>query len=294
MAWVNLIIISDQEMSDQVSDRLLELGALSASIQDKNLNQNDEELIFGEPHNGPQQYWQNSKIESLFSEHDDVKKIIEIIEAEFDTKVEYEIQKVEDENWVEKTQAQFQPIKVTDDLWILPSWHGSQQKDAINLILDPGLAFGTGSHPTTFLCLQWIKQNLDKGHTLLDYGCGSGILAIAAKKLGAASVLGVDIDKQAIHSSIDNAKKNSVDIEFINTSESIQIKADLVVANILSSSLAVLAPALASYCKQYGRIALSGILESQEDYIKSIYDQWFKFEPSLYQDGWVCLSGIKN
>jgi ribosomal protein L11 methyltransferase len=294
MAWVNLIIISDQETSDQISDRLLELGALSASIQDKNLNQNDEELIFGEPHNGPHQYWQNSKIESLFSEHDDVKKIIEIIEAEFDTKVEYEIQKVEDENWVEKTQAQFQPIKVTDDLWILPSWHGYQQKDAINLILDPGLAFGTGSHPTTFLCLQWIKQNLDKGQTLLDYGCGSGILAIAAKKLGAASVLGVDIDKQAIHSSIDNAKKNGVDIEFINTSESIQIKADLVVANILSSSLAVLAPALASYCKQYGRIALSGILEGQEDYIKSIYAQWFKFEPSLYQDGWVCLSGIKN
>jgi len=108
---------------------------------------------------------------------------------------------------LKKTQAQFQPIKVTDDLWILPSWHDSQQKDAINLILDPGLAFGTGSHPTTFLCLQWIKQNLDKGHTLLDYGCGSGILAIAAKKLGAASVLGVDIDKQAIQSSIDNAKK---------------------------------------------------------------------------------------
>ena len=293
MAWINISIFSNNEYADQISDTLLEIGALSTSIQDKNLNQNNEEMIFGEPHDGPQRFWQHSQIDALFNESVDTSSILLALEKKFELSFDYAVHEVKDEDWVKKSQEQFNPIQINDQLWIIPSWHEVVNKEAINLILDPGLAFGTGSHPTTHLCLQWLIDNTLPTFTVLDYGCGSGILAIAAKKLNAKNVLGVDIDNQAVQASQDNAKKNSVIINVMHVSEPLEIQADLVVANILSSALSVLAPVLAGYCKMNGRIALSGILEHQEDQIKKIYQQWFSFETSLKKDGWVCIHGTK-
>ena len=168
-----------------------------------------------------------------------------------------------------------------------------QTSKLINIILDPGLAFGTGAHPTTHLCTEWLIDNVSKEKKVLDYGCGSGILAIAAFKLGAKMVKGVDIDPQAIIASKQNGNVNKCNIDWLNTNEDFKFQADLLVANILSSALSVLAPLLASYCAPKGKIALSGILESQENQIKKIYEPWFNFEKTLKNNGWVCLSGVK-
>ena len=190
------------------------------------------------------------------------------------------------------TQSQFDPIKITDKLYIVPTWHQAPNQDAINIILDPGLAFGTGSHPTTHLCLEWLTElPLD---TVLDYGCGSGILAIAAKKLGASHVVGVDIDDQAIIASRYNSEQNNVDINFYDANTFTHQVFDVVVANILSSALMVLAPALASYCKTGGKIALSGILEAQSEALMLRYGEWFKMDAPKQKDAWILLTGTKK
>ena len=294
MAWTSLMIETSADSAEKISDYLMHLGALSASIQDKNLNQNNEEIIFGEPHNGPQQYWQENLISALFEENIEADKIKNKIELFLNQKIEVIVSKVEDQDWVKTSQDQFSPICIRDKFWIIPTWHSHDVKNGINLILDPGLAFGTGSHPTTHLCIEWLIDNVKKNNLVLDYGCGSGILAIAAKKIGCETALGVDIDSQALIASKDNALLNNVTIEITDSSEPIQIKADLIVANILSSALSVLAPALASYCKPNGMIALSGILEAQENYIKKIYKEWFDIDKVKKKDGWVCISGIRR
>ena len=293
MSWVNLLILSTNAHADNFSDFVLENGAISASIQDQNLNKNNEEIIFGEPHNGPQQFWEHTQINALFRNLNEAKKALKKLEKEFSIKLSVEFKEVQDEDWVKKTQDQFHPISVNNKLWIIPTWHDVVDKNAINLILDPGLAFGTGSHPTTYLCIEWLINNIQKKSAVLDYGCGSGILSICAKKLGADEVLGVDIDPQAISASIYNSQKNKVLIEFSNTKKTTKFKADIIVANILSSALKVLAPVLASYCKKNGKIALSGVLRNQEKEITDIYSKWFSMKKSSYKDEWVCLSGIK-
>ena len=293
MSWVNLLILSTNAHADNFSDFVLENGAISASIQDQNLNKNNEEIIFGEPHNGPQQFWEHTQINALFRNLNEAKKAVKELEKKFSIKLSVEFKEVQDEDWVKKTQDQFHPISINNKLWIIPTWHDVVDKNAINLILDPGLAFGTGSHPTTYLCIEWLINNIQKKSAVLDYGCGSGILSICAKKLGADEVLGVDIDPQAISASIYNSQKNKVLIEFSNTKKTTKFKADIIVANILSSALKVLAPVLASYCKKNGKIALSGVLRNQEKEIADIYSKWFSMKKSSYKDEWVCLSGIK-
>lgn len=293
MSWVNLLILSTNAHADNFSDFVLENGAISASIQDQNLNKNNEEIIFGEPHNGPQQFWEHTQINALFRNLNEAKKAVKKLEKKFSIKLSVEFKEVQDEDWVKKTQDQFHPISINNKLWIIPTWHDVVDKNAINLILDPGLAFGTGSHPTTYLCIEWLINNIQKKSAVLDYGCGSGILSICAKKLGADEVLGVDIDPQAISASIYNSQKNKVLIEFSNTKKTTKFKADIIVANILSSALKVLAPVLASYCKKNGKIALSGVLRNQEKEITDIYSKWFSMKKSSYKDEWVCLSGIK-
>jgi|TARA_B110000240_G_scaffold169787_1_gene192986 ribosomal protein L11 methyltransferase len=295
MSWTNLLVQTNKKEVDSISDFLLELGAISTSIQDSNLNQNNEELIFGEPNNQSQQFWENNTVQALFENSIDIEIIKAALMAKFDTPKNFiEASNIQDQDWVKLTQSQFSPIKIHDKLWIIPTWHEIQDKKALNLILDPGLAFGTGTHPTTHLCLLWLLDNVNKDVTVLDYGCGSGILGIAAKKIGAKKVFGVDIDDQAIKSSRDNAEINNVEIFWNNTEIKVDYRTDLVVANILSSALSVLAPALAGHCKPNGKIALSGILQSQEKDLKKIYSQWFDFQPSHYKDGWVLISGIKR
>jgi len=294
MVWTNIIVQTNADTADEITDYLIELGAISASIQDKNLNKNNEEIIFGEPHNGPQQYWQENSVSALFEERINTDDIKSHLENFLKQEIEIHVTKIADQDWVKTSQEQFQPICIRDQFWILPTWHKHQLKDGINLILDPGLAFGTGSHPTTHLCIEWLIDHVEKTHHVLDYGCGSGILAIAAKKLGCNSALGVDIDPQALIASKDNAILNNEAIIFKETSGSIETKADLVVANILSSALSVLAPALAGYCKPNGMIALSGILEAQENQIKTIYQEWFDINNVTRKEGWVCISGVRR
>ena len=295
MTWANLIVQINKEDVDSISDFLIELGAISTSIEDTNLNQNNEELIFGVPNIQSQQFWENNTVQALFEKKINIEIIKAAIKNKFtDAILSLSTKDVEDTDWVKSTQTQFSPIRINDKLWIIPTWHKIQDKNAINLILDPGLAFGTGTHPTTHLCLLWLLDNINQNLSVLDYGCGSGILGIAAKKIGAKKVIGVDIDNQAIKASKDNSEMNNVQISWSNTKEKIDFKADLVVANILSSALSVLAPILAEHCITNGKIALSGILESQEDDIKKIYNSWFDLDPSYKKDGWVLISGTKR
>lgn len=295
MSWTNLIVQTNKQEVDSISDFLIELGAISISIEDTNLNQNNEELIFGEPHNQSQQFWKNNTVQALFEKTIDIELIKASLKNKFNSiNLSFSISDIQDQDWVNLTQSQFLPIHIHDKLWIIPTWHKIQDKKAINLILDPGLAFGTGTHPTTHLCLLWLLENSNKNLTILDYGCGSGILSIAAIKIGAKKVIGVDIDDQAIKTSRENAEINNVKIFWSNASNKIKYKADLVVANILSSALSVLAPVLAEHCNTKGKIALSGILQSQEEAIKKKYSKWFDFQPSGHKDGWVLISGIKR
>ena len=294
MAWINLTFFAEEKDIDLLSDALETRGAISIFIQDKNLNNSDEELIFGEPHSGPNKFWATNQIQALFNDSVNIEEIQDELVSNFqDIDFKFTASSVSETDWVKLSQSQFKPINIKDRINIVPSWHKINNPKLINIILDPGLAFGTGAHPTTHLCTEWLIDNVSKEKKVLDYGCGSGILAIAAYKLGAKMVKGVDIDPQAIIASKENGNVNECNIDWLNTNEGFKFQTDLLVANILSSALSVLAPLLASYCAPKGKIALSGILESQENQIKKIYAPWFTFEQTLKNNGWVCLSGVK-
>ena len=295
MAWVSLKIEAQDNTADLISDTLMELGALSAIIEDANAETIDEQPIFGEPGDPPPGIWQQNLVSALFDEGVDIEAVM--ADLQLQTKLvglNYTTEIIQEQDWVRATQSQFDPIRITDTLWIVPTWHDSPNPDAINIILDPGLAFGTGSHPTTHLCLAWLTQTVKPGQSVLDYGCGSGILAIAAKKLGAGEVVGVDIDPQAIQSSLYNAEQNHVTADFYPANQYQSAEFDIVVANILSSALSVLAPALASSCKAGGQIALSGILREQESAVSAIYAEWFDMQAPQYMDSWVLLTGTRK
>ncbi len=295
MAWVSLKIEAQDNTADLISDTLMEMGALSAIIEDANAETIDEQPIFGEPGDPPPGIWQQNLVSALFDEGIDVDAVMAELQSQTKlTDLNYTTEIIQEQDWVRATQSQFDPIRITDKLWIVPTWHDSPNPDAINIILDPGLAFGTGSHPTTHLCLDWLTHTVKPGQTVLDYGCGSGILAIAAKKIGAGHVVGVDIDPQAIQSSLYNAEQNKVTADFYAASEYQSQEFDIVIANILSSALSVLAPALAKSCKAGGRIALSGILREQESAVSAIYAEWFDMEAPQYMDAWVLLTGTRK
>jgi ribosomal protein L11 methyltransferase len=300
VAWLLLKIQANESNADAISDALMNIGALSASIEDANAETLGEQAIFGEPGDPPPGIWQQNIVTAMFDEGADVSHVIRALSQELTgqetaiPKFQYCTEIIAEQDWVRATQAQFDPIKITDAMWIVPTWHVAPNQDAINIVLDPGLAFGTGSHPTTHLCLEWLCQQNLKNQTVLDYGCGSGILAIAAKKLGSAHVVGVDIDDQAIIASQHNAQQNHVDIEFFDANTFAYQTFDVVVANILSSALMVLAPALSKYCKVGAKLALSGILESQKETLIARYSEWFNMDTPKQKDAWVLLTGTKR
>ena len=295
MAWVSLKIQAQDNTADLISDTLMAQGALSAIIEDANADTLDEQPIFGEPGDPPPGIWQQNLVSALFDDDVDVNSVMANLQKQTKlTNLQFTTETIEEQDWVRATQSQFEPIKITDKLWIVPTWHSAPNLDAINIVLDPGLAFGTGSHPTTHLCLAWLTQTVTPQSTVLDYGCGSGILAIAAKKLGAGHVVGTDIDTQAIQASLYNAEQNQVVADFYHASQYQTQTFDIVVANILSSALSVLAPALAASCKSGGKIALSGILKEQADTVSAIYAQWFDMQAPQYMDAWVLLTGTKK
>lgn len=295
MGWQSLKIEAGADVAEALSDALMEFGALSVGIEDADAETPDELPIFGEPGLGEPGVWRRNVVSALFDE--DVSLTVIIGEAAASVGIvnpRYTIEAVPEQDWVRATQSQFDPIEISDRLWIVPTWHSAPQTNAINIVLDPGLAFGTGSHPTTHLCLRWLTENLNGGESLLDYGCGSGILAIAAKKLGAGKTLGVDIDPQAILSSQQNAEQNHVEAEFCLPDAMPLQAAEIVVANILSIPLKMLAPLLAQSCCRGGRIALSGILAEQADEVSGIYAQWFDMALPVFMENWTLLSGIKR
>lgn len=296
MAWQSLKVQADASTAEALSDALMESGALSVGIEDADAETPDELPIFGEPGMPTEPgVWRHNIVSALFGDGDDVAAILADAAATAGIPLPpYTTEIIPEQDWVRATQSQFDPICVRDQLWIVPSWHQSPDPSAINIILDPGLAFGTGSHPTTHLCLAWLTDNVSKQETVCDYGCGSGILAIAAKKLGAGKVIGIDIDPQAIIASHSNAEQNQVVADFYLADDMPAIAADIVVANILSIPLKLLAPALAQACRSGGKIALSGILAEQAEDVMAIYAEWFDMAAPVFMDNWTLLSGTKR
>jgi ribosomal protein L11 methyltransferase len=296
MSWLALTVDTDAAHAEGLSESLLERGALSVDVQDADADSEGEQAIFGEPGEPSALLWRHSRIIALFPPDTAVADVLrQAAQASgFLEMPAYRTSIVADDDWVRLTQAQFEPIRISPRLWIVPTWHMPPDPAAINIVLDPGLAFGTGSHPTTRLCLRWLDTHIHGGETVLDYGCGSGILAIAALKLGAASAIGVDLDAQAVQAGCDNAAANHVEARFFLPDDATQFKADIVVANILTNPLKMLAPLLAGFVRDGGRIVLSGILSDQANEVIQKYAQWFDFDPPLIEEGWVCLSGVKR
>lgn len=296
MPWRSLVATIDAAAADRLADHLLEAGAASVSLEDPAAGTADETPIFAEPGMPAERIWARTTLRALVPEALDVDTVLAIAAAHagLDRPLRYRVETLADENWVEKTQAQFEPIRISPRLWIVPSWHTPIDAAAINITLDPGLAFGTGSHPTTQLCLRWLEATLRPGASVLDYGCGSGILAIAAAKLGAARVVGVDIDPDAIAVARANARNNRVVAEFVASTEPLAMTADLLVANILANPLRVLAPAIAAHVRSGGRVALAGLLEPQADELIDTYAAAFSMRVGATAAGWALLEGERR
>lgn len=295
MSWLAATLYTDAVHAESLCDALLEAGALSASIEDADAGTPDEQPQFGEPGSLTTPGWTNSKVVALFAPDADVAEMLALAAdtCRLPECPTFTVVEIAEQNWVQLTQSQFEPIRVSRRLWIVPTWHAAPDPKAINLVLDPGMAFGTGSHPTTRLCLEWLERTVTSGATLLDYGCGSGILAIAAAKLGAGRVAGVDIDAQAVTAARANAEANEVTAQFADSAEPVAGEYDLVVANILSNPLRVLAPAICAHVRPGGKLALSGILAEQADEIIDIYRSWIPLTIADTREGWVCLTGQK-
>jgi ribosomal protein L11 methyltransferase len=293
--WISAAIITDASHAEALSEALFGHGAISVSVDDADAGTEAEVAQFGEPGSGDAPLWQRSRVVALFDPDDDVAGRIAVAasEAGLAEPPEVELTDVAEQDWVRLTQAQFEPIRINDRLWIVPSWHSAPDPAAINLELDPGLAFGTGSHPTTRLCLDWLCSQVRSGERVLDYGCGSGILGLAAGKLGAGSIVGVDIDEHAIDAARDNAAKNRVTMRLMLSRQPLTESFDIVVANILTNPLCLLAPVLTGHVAAGGRLALAGVLESQSTQVIEAYAPYITLRVGASLDGWVRLEGSR-
>lgn len=293
--WVSVTIETDAAHAEALSDALMAAGAISASVEDAQAGTDLETPQFGEPGSPTTPLWEISRVIALFEPAADLRQRIAIAlgEARLAIPADMAFEEVAEQDWVRLTQSQFDPIRISDRLWIVPSWHVAPDPNAINLELDPGLAFGTGSHPTTRLCLEWLEVNVDPGMSVLDYGCGSGILGIAALKLGAGDVLGVDIDPSALIAAADNAERNGVAMRLQPSSAPLEETFDCVVANILTNPLMLLAPLLSARLKPGGRLALSGVLETQAGQVIEAYAPYLALRVGATHEGWVRLEGLK-
>ncbi len=293
MGWVNVSLETDARHAEALSEALMEAGALSVSVEDAWAGTDRETPQFGEPGGVETPLWETSRVVALFDPAADLPERVAgaAAAAGLEALTEVRYAEVAEQDWVRLTQSQFEPIRVNDRLWIVPSWHAAPDPDALNLVLDPGLAFGTGSHPTTRLCLEWLCDRVRPGSTLLDYGCGSGILGIAAARLGAEPVVGIDIDPRALEAAADNARNNGVAMTLRSTREALNETFDLVVANILTNPLCLLAPLLAGRVAAGGRLALSGVLASQAGQVMDAYAPYMALRVGATLDGWVRLEG---
>lgn len=295
MSYIALTFDAAAADADQWSDALLDAGALSVDLSDPGAGTGAETPLYGEPGLPPEAAWPVSRICALLDADRDPDALLRAAGSTAGlAPPAHETWPVAEEDWVRRTQAQFSAVKIAPGFWVVPTWAEVPEPQALVLRLDPGLAFGTGTHPTTRLCLQWLQARGMAGATVLDYGCGSGILAIAAARLGAIRVIGTDVDPQAIQASIRNARANLVNAEFVLPDALASGTNGIVVANILANPLILLAPALAARVASGGSIALSGILETQADAVAAAYAPWFTLATWQTQEGWVLLAGEKR
>ncbi len=292
MPWLQVRLAITPEQAETYEDALLGVGAVSVTFMDA-----EDQPIF-EPDLGTTPLWSHTHLLALFEADTDPANLIAHLQlltgGELPT---HEIEHIEDQDWERSWMDNFQPMRFGQRLWIVPSWHAAPEPDAVNLLLDPGLAFGTGTHPTTALCLEWLDGQALADCDVIDFGCGSGILAIAALLLGAPQARGTDIDPQALEASRDNASRNGIDparFPVYLPADMPQQPADVVVANILAGPLVSLAPQISALVKAGGRLALSGILAEQAEEVREAYADAFDLDPTAIKDGWVRISGVKR
>ena len=285
------LVCPESSVTD-ISEALEALDSLSVSVEDADAQSESEQALFGEPGMPPpKEAWQRSKVVALFAKEvtaQDAERLL-LVQDFFTNCQSLGVHPVEDQDWVTLTQSQFQPVEITPDFWIVPTWHEPPAQAKRFIRLDPGLAFGTGTHPTTRMCLRWIASRKNPSIRMLDYGCGSGILAIAAALHGAQSVDAVDIDEAAIASTLLNAKANGVTLHAGHSGLAVGAY-DTVLANILATPLKVLAPLLCSHVKPTGHLVLAGILERQAQELQQAYAPYCKLQVSDQEDGWILMT----
>ncbi|MDQ3027235.1 MAG: 50S ribosomal protein L11 methyltransferase [Pseudomonadota bacterium] len=295
MAWQRLEVVVDGRHAEALGEALEEEGALATEITDADAGTDREQAAFGEP-GAEATPWPRALVSALFPVDSDPAAVLDAAlgASGVETLGEAAIERIEDTDWVALTQRQFTPLQVGVRLWIVPTWHAPPDPLAVNVILDPGAAFGTGSHPTTRLCLGWLERHVRAGDALLDYGCGSGILAIAALKLGAGRAAGVDVDPVALETARYNSASNGVRLETLDANAAPPFAADITVANILANPLRMLAPLIATHTRAGGWIVLSGILEDQAEAVGAAYAPWVRLDIAGRDSGWVLLAGERE
>jgi ribosomal protein L11 methyltransferase len=288
MAWVQFICHTAPDGAEALSEALSECGAAAVTFED------DADQPIYEPDPGETPLWADTRLTALFDAETSEQSVLDMLTTLLPEVPRFRVEAVEDKDWEREWMANFQPIQFGDRLWIVPSWHKAPDEQAVNILLDPGLAFGTGTHATTALCLNWLDQAELKGKFVIDYGCGSGILAIAAALLGAERVIGVDTDPQALEATRENARRNGVEIEAYLPGNCPDEPCDLLLANILAGPLQNLAPRFANLCKPDTQLVLSGILQSQADEVAESYAPWFTMQPAVSREDWVRLTGVRH
>ncbi len=296
MRWVSLSLEVGAAWAEDLADALLERGALSVELTNADAGTGVETPRFGEPDDAAEVGWPRNLLSALFDAGVDPAQALGAACSAIGMAVPTELhtEPVSQRDWVRATQQQFGPIEVSSRLWIVPSWCQPPVPGVLVLKLDPGLAFGTGAHPTTWQCLRWLDEHLRAGQSVLDYGCGSGILAIAAKKLGAGRVVATDADLDALEVSGRNARENGVVLDVLRPEALRSEGFDVVVANILARPLQVLAPLLAAHTRPGGHIVLAGILDAQDGAVRAAYCEWFDLAQRYPRAGWICLAGQRR
>lgn len=298
MPWIQLRVNATPQQIETIEDAMLDQGAQAVTLQDGA----DQPIL--EPDLGTMPVWDNTIIVGLFDADIDgdalvanMKVMYTAFAPEAGEFPDHKLELVEDKDWEREWMDKFHPMPFGKRLWVCPSWKEPEDKEATNLMLDPGLAFGTGTHPTTSLCLQWLDQQVEGDELIVDYGCGSGILGIAALLLGSKTMLGVDNDPQALIATRQNAERNGITATQYNVvlpEDTADIKADIMIANILAGPLMSLAEQLANLTRSDGKLALSGILSHQADDVKQAYEPWFNMTEIEQQEDWVILKGIRH
>lgn len=287
-----LVLMAPEWRIEELSDALEALDALSVSVEDADAQTPAEQALFGEPGMpAPKAGWQRSRVVALFEQEAQAREAVELLAPQdfFEGCESVGVRPVAEQDWVRLTQSQFAPVEITPTFWIVPSWHEPPAAAEQVIRLDPGLAFGTGTHPTTRMCLRWIAQRDLSAQRVLDYGCGSGILAIGAAKHGAAEIVAVDIDPAAVESTQINAANNHVSL-LTGLPEAATGVFNLVLANILATPLKMLAPLLCAHVQAGGHLVLAGILEPQSDELKAAYAPWLALEVTDSEEGWILMT----